>query len=99
MENLGFVPENQEQKRRSTKTSDAKSEVVTVKIKPTWADVRYDFYCITDALIIAPNADRKFAKELISVIKNTTKIERRHDLETKKTSMSFFKTNSFSDAF
>lgn len=61
--------------------------VITVKIKPTAADRRYKLHLLSDALVIAPRKDRKFANNVISVITNSTKIERRTDLEEKKQSM------------
>ncbi len=83
MDDFGFVPENPQ----TEQTTNVETVVMTVKIKPTLADMRHDLHTLTDALVIAPRADRKLTKDVISVIKNTTKIERRRDLEAKKTSM------------
>lgn len=87
MEDSKVVPENPTEEMVAEPVADKEPTVLTVTIKPTLADIRQDFHAITDALIIAPRADRKLAKDVIHVIKNTSKIERRRDLETKKTSM------------
>ena len=83
MEDLGIVPEMPE----TEQATDVKKMDITLKLKPTWADMRQNLHTATDALVIAPRKDRKLAKDVISVIKNTTKIDRRRDLEAKKTSM------------
>ncbi len=74
MEDFGFVPENPAE--QTTKN--------TVTLPTTATDRRFKFYTLTDALIIAPRTDRKLANKIITVIKNTTKIARRTDLEAKK---------------
>lgn len=87
MDDLGFTPENPVEEVATEEVVNKEPTVLTLTIKPTLADIRQNFHAITDALVIAPRADRKLAKDVIHVIKNTTKIERRLDLETKKTSM------------
>ena len=84
MEDLEFVPRPQKPKDRSAKATDTNPMVIKVKIKPTWADIRYNLYTISDALVIAPAKDRKFANDIISVIKCAAKATRRTDLEAKK---------------
>lgn len=87
MEDLGFVPEKPAEQPATETVKTAQPTKITVKIPLSAADIRYNFYTLTDALIIAPGKERKFAKKIISVIKNTTKIARRRDLEAKKRAM------------
>lgn len=80
MEDLGSVPVNEQ---------IVTEQPVKITFTPrfTAADKRYNFYVLTDALIIAPAKDRKFANKVIAVINNTTKITHRKDLESKKRAM------------
>ena len=58
--------------------------IAKYKIKPTVADIRYDLHALSDALIIAPRKDRKFANDVIKVIKNTIKISQPKNAHIKK---------------
>ena len=66
--------ETPEKKTTNNKPLIEEPMVLNITIKPTWADVRYDLHALSDALIVAPKADRKFANDIIKIIKNTIKI-------------------------
>lgn len=87
MEDCGFVPGNSAEKTATEPIVTEPPVKITITPRFTAADKRYNFYVLTDALIIAPAKDRKFANKVIAVINNTTKITRRRDFESKKRAM------------
>jgi hypothetical protein len=76
--------ETPEKKATNNKPLIEEPMVLNITIKPTWADVRYDLHALSDALIVAPKADRKFANDIIKIIKNTIKISRPKNATIKK---------------
>lgn len=79
---------NFNEKRTETEIKDPITLTVPAP-KRTLADIRYGMHIFGDAMVIAPRKDRKFANDVISVIKNSNKIERREDLEKKQVIKTF----------
>ena len=68
-------------------TTPVKPVAKQPKFKPVTSDRRYKFHIFSDAFVIAPRKDRQFADDVVCIITNITKIERRPELEEKKSPM------------